>query len=150
MSQRPNIDRSGQYAVVRYRGGARGEKIVDDCFQEPTRIRIGVGEVPRGIDEVLYEMAEGETRTVTIPPEKAYGQHDPAGVHIFQRSAFPNGADIHEGFVGKWLNPISQQYIPAICARETEDFVQIDFNHPLAGKPLEYEIQLVRIEEYGA
>lgn len=148
MKQHPNIDRSGKYAVVRYRGGAQNEEIVDDHFQEPTRIRIGVGEVPRGIDEALYQMEIGETRTVIIPPEKAYGHHDPAGVHFFQRSTFPNGKEIHIGFTGKWRNPITQRFIPAICTKETEDYVQIDFNHPLAGKTLQYEISLIDIEDY--
>lgn len=108
---------------------------------------MGVGDVPRGIDEALYSMEIGEKRLAAIPPEKAYGQHDPAGVRVFPRSAFPNGENLEEGFVGRWRNPISRQEIPAIVTKATKDFVQVDFNHPLAGKTLEYELELVAIED---
>lgn len=146
MSSLPNSQRSGKWALVRYIGGIAGETPIDDCWEgEPVKLRMGVGNVPRGIDEALYEMAIGETRAVVIPPEKGYGEHDPSGVQIYQRSAFPNGEEIYEGFVGKWRNPVSQQFIPAICTKATKDYLEIDFNHPFAGKMLEYRIQLVDI-----
>ena len=106
---------------------------------------MGVGEVIRGIDEALYDMEIGEVRTIVLPPEKAYGEHDPAGVQRFLRRDFPNGDDIYEGFVGSWVNPVSQRRIPAICTKATKDFIQVDFNHPFAGKTLEYEIELLGI-----
>lgn len=141
----PNASRSGKTARVRYRGGVQGQAPEDVCWDEPTDIRMGVGAVIRGIDEALYDMKLGERRTVVIEPEKAYGAHDPNGVQRFLRRDFPNGDEIYEGFTGSWLNPISQQRIPAICTMATEDFVQIDFNHPFAGKTLEYELELVDI-----
>ncbi len=143
----PNIERSGKVAHVRYRGGVQGEPPEDTCWDEPTEIRMGTGAVIRGIDEALYDMELGETRTVVLTPDKAYGDHDPAGVQIFPRSAFPNGAEIYEGYTGSWMNPLSHQRIPAICTKATEDFVQIDFNHPYAGKTLEYEIELLEVTD---
>lgn len=141
----PNTERSGKMAHVRYRGGVQGQPPEDVCWEEPTTIRMGVGEVIRGIDEALYDMQVGETRTVVLPPEKAYGEHDPAGVQRFLRRDFPNGDEIYEGFVGSWVNPVSRRRIPAICTKTTEDFIQVDFNHPFAGKTLEYEIELLSI-----
>lgn len=146
MSNLPNPKRSGKWALVHYVGGVQGEEPVDDHWEgEPVKLRLGTGDVPRGIDEALYEMQVGEERTVVIPPEKGFGEHDPAGVQIYQRSAFPNGDEIYEGFVGRWRNPVSRQCIPAICTRATEDYLEIDFNHPLAGKTLEYRIRLLDI-----
>lgn len=91
----PNTERSGKMAHVRYRGGVQGQPPEDVCWEEPTTIRMGVGEVIRGIDEALYDMQVGETRTVVLPPEKAYGEHDPAGVQRFLRRDFPNGDEIY-------------------------------------------------------
>ena len=79
----PNTERSGKMAHVRYRGGRAGPASRRHRWEEPTTIRMGVGEVIRGIDEALYDMQVGETRTVVLPPEKAYGEHDPAGVQRF-------------------------------------------------------------------
>lgn len=143
----PNVERSGKVAHVRYRGGIKGQEPEDVCWDAPTTIRMGVGEVIRGIDEALYDMEIGETRTVTIEPDKGYGEHDPAGEQIFLRSDLEGGADIKEGQVGSWLNPLSQQRIPAICTKATQDYVQIDVNHPYAGKTLEYEIELLDVTD---
>ena len=46
-----------------------------------------------------------------------------------------------------WVNPVSRRRIPAICTKTTEDFIQVDFNHPFAGKTLEYEIELLSITD---
>lgn len=140
--------RSGKTALVRYKGRALGGScaaIEDLSGSDPVKICIGVGQVPRGIDEALYDMEIGEQRTIAIPPEKGYGKHDPAGVRLYQRASFPNGDDLYEGYVGRWKNPLSGQFIPAVCTKATKDYVSIDFNHPLAGKRLEYWIELVDI-----
>ena len=77
----------GKSALVRYRGGAVGEEPVEDHMDgDPVRIMLGAGEVPPGVDEVLYDMEIGEKRTVVIPCDKAYGQHDPEGVQTYPRS----------------------------------------------------------------
>lgn len=49
--------------------------------------------------------------------------------------------------MGSWVNPVSRRRIPAICTKTTEDFIQVDFNHPFAGKTLEYEIELLSITD---
>ena len=56
----PNTERSGKVAHVRYRGGVQGRPPEDVCWEEPTTIRMGVGEVIRGIDEALYDMQVGD------------------------------------------------------------------------------------------
>lgn len=143
----PNPERSGRYAHVRYRGGILGEEPEDIRWDEPAVIRMGTGNVIRGIDEVLYDMAVGESRTVVIPPEKAYGDHDPEGVRRYLRSDFPNGYEIGEGYVGSWVNPVSRAKLPCVVTKATQDYLQIDFNHPFAGKTLEYELELLAITE---
>ena len=55
----PNTERSGKMAHVRYRGGVQGQPPEDVCWEEPTTIRMGVGEVIRGIDESALRHASG-------------------------------------------------------------------------------------------
>jgi FKBP-type peptidyl-prolyl cis-trans isomerase 2 len=139
-------ERSGKLALVRYRGGAVGEEPIEDTFGgEPERIYIGVGSVPPGIDEALYELEIGEIRTFRIPPEKAYGLHDPQGVRVYPRSMIPGGEALEEGSIFSWTNPASGAQLPVRVLEAKQDYVKVDFNHPLAGKELEYTIELVGI-----
>ena len=137
---------SGRTALVRYRGGVVGEDPFDDCSTgEPERIIIGAGEVPRGIEEALYGMEIGEQRTVIVPCAKAYGEHDPEGVVRYLRSFLADGAELHVGDLVTWLHPVSQRVVPVRIVEETEDTLTVDFNHLLAGKDLEYWLELVDV-----
>ena len=138
--------RLGKYALIRYKGGALGEEIVEDhSTGEPKRVRIGYAEVPNGIDDVLFEMEIGESGTVIISPDKAYGYHDPEGVQLRLRSSVPDGDNLEVGSVLGWRSPITKQILPVRVVEATEDYLKLDYNHPLAGKALEYWIELVDI-----
>ena len=103
-----NNSRFGQAAFVHYRGGVEGEKPFDDhSTGDPVKIILGAGAVIPGIEDVLSEMEVGEERTVTVPPEEAYGRHDPDGVQIYPRTMFPFGDELEVGSVFKWTNPAS-------------------------------------------
>lgn len=141
-------DRLGKYALVRYRGGALGEDVVEDYSTgEPQRIRIGYCEVPNGIDDLLFEMEIGDSGTVTISPDKAYGEHDPAGVQIASRSEIVDGYDLKVGDILGWRSPYTRKTLPVRVIEAYDDYVKLDYNHPLAGKTLQYWIELVDIVE---
>lgn len=136
----------GKTALVHWKGGAAGEDIVDDCSTgEPERIDLGAGQVPRGLEEAIYDMEIGEQRDVIIPPDKAYGDHDPAGVVKYLRSFLADGFDLHVGDLVAWEHPVSHQMVPVCVVEENDYEVVIDFNHPFAGKELAYWIELVDI-----
>lgn len=140
---------NGCSALVFYHGGARGEDEIEDhtprTQEEPEEILLGSGEVPPGVSEVLYDMAIGEERRAVIPCEKAYGRHDPDGVQRYPRTGIPGGDGLEEGTVFAWRHPVSGRDVPVVCTGATEDTVVIDFNHPLAGKDLEYWFKLVDV-----
>ncbi|MDR2672734.1 MAG: FKBP-type peptidyl-prolyl cis-trans isomerase [Coriobacteriales bacterium] len=139
-------ERSGKCALVRYKGGAAGEEPVEDhTGAEPERIFIGTGAVPPGIDDALYDMEIGEQRTVLIPPQKAYGFHDPQGVRVYPRSMIPAGDELEVGSIVSWVNPLNNVTLPVRVIEATDDYIKLDFNHPLAGKTLEYWLELIDI-----
>ena len=104
---------SGKTAHVRYRGGPVGEPVLEDCTAgEPERIVMGAGEVPRGIEEALYDMEIGEQRDVVVPCAKAYGDHDPEGVVRYPRSFLAEGATLHVGDFVTWEHPCRTRWFP--------------------------------------
>ena len=137
---------SGKTAYVRYQGGPVGEPALEDCTAgEPERIVMGAGEVPRGIEEALYDMEIGEQRDVVVPCAKAYCEHDPEGVVRYLRSFLAEGATLHMGDLVACEHPVSHQVVPVKVVGETEDTLTVDFNHLLAGKDLAYRLELVDV-----
>lgn len=136
----------GKCVYIRYKGGVLGEEPFDDRSQgEPVKIILGAGSVIPGIEDVLSEMAEGEERTVVIPPEEAYGTHDPDGVQTYPRTMFSFGTQLEAGDAFQWTNPASGMPIPVRVIDATRDAVTVDFNHPLAEKTLEYWLRVDRL-----
>ena len=141
-----NNSQFGKCAYVHYKGGVLGEEPFDDrSAGEPVKIILGAGAVIPGVEDALSEMAEGEERTLVIPPEEAYGRHDPDGVQRYPRTMFSFGAELDEGDVFQWTNPASGLPIPVRVLEAHEDAVTVDFNHPLAEKTLEYWIRVEKI-----
>lgn len=142
------VERSGKCAHIRYRGGEAGEDPVDvHMEEEPDRVYIGTGAVPPGIDEALYDMEIGEQRTVRIAPDKGYGMHDPQGVRVYPRSMIPHGDELEVGSIISWENPLNRVLLPVRVLVATDDYVKVDFNHPFAGRELEYWIELVDVTD---
>lgn len=141
-----DVTRFGKYALVRYRGGALGEEPVEDYSTgEPQKIRLGHRAIPRGIEDVLFEMEIGESGTVIVGADKAYGQHDHAGVQVLPRIEVPDGDTLEVGSVLGWRSPITKEILPVRVIGADENYLKLDYNHPLAGKDLEYWIELVDI-----
>ena len=143
---------SGKRALVRYRGGIVGEKPFEDFTEgDPEVILVGGGFVPRGVEELIYSMNIGEQKQAVISCDKAYGAHDPEGVQRYTRSFVRNGYSLQEGDVFAWKHPVSLKEVPVRCVEANEHTVTVDFNHPLAGKDLEYWFELIDvIDDSGA
>jgi FKBP-type peptidyl-prolyl cis-trans isomerase SlyD len=90
-----------------------------------------------GLDEILLQMNVGEKRTVDIQPEKAFGQRDQAKVHTVPEAEFKkHGTTPKPGLV------VDADNMRGRVVSVTSGRVMIDFNHPLAGKVLTYDIEV--------
>lgn len=138
-------ERFGQVAYIRYRGGAFGEATTDEHMDEPVRIVLGMGDVCPGLERALFEMEVGERRIVLIKPEDAYGDHDPKAVETYPRVMIPGGEALEVGSVLGRMNPKNGIKMPVRVVAATDTHVTMDFNHPFAGKSLEYEVVLERL-----
>lgn len=136
----------GKCAHIYYSGGVKGEELYDvHTSGEPVKIVLGAGQVAPGIEDALSTMCTGEEKTVVIPPEQAYGSVDPDGIQVYPRSMFSFGNELREGDVFRWTNPASGKPIPVRVIESYDDAVRVDYNHPQAGKTLEYWLKVVEI-----
>lgn len=105
---------------------------------------VGAGLMIKGFDENVVGMGEGEVRTFTLAPEDAYGPIHEEAYRLFPKEAFGDN-DIEVGGVVEGNNGQGQPMMARI-ANISDDGVLLDLNHPLAGKNLTFEVELIEIE----
>jgi len=135
----------GDTVRVHYTGRLEDGTVFDTSIdRDPLQFTIGEGWLIPGFEEAVVGMNPGESKTTTIPADKAYGPYYEEMVVEVSRSQFPEDL---EPEVGQQLQ-ILQADGRAIVVRVTEvseSSVTLDANHPLAGKDLIFDIQLMEI-----
>ena len=135
----------GDTVKVHYMGKLDDGTVFDSSEgRDPLQFTVGEGQVVPGFEEAVIGMELGESKTVKIPADKAYGPHDREKVGIIDRSQFPADMELE---VGQELTvrPPSGEMITATVIDVSETSVTVDANHHLAGKDLTFEIELVEI-----
>ena len=105
---------------------------------------LGTSKIIPGFTDALLGMTEGESTTVTLQPEEAYGLVDPEGVRPVPKSAFGDDFVFEVGLMVQGNGPRGP-FVAKITSIE-DDIVNLDFNHPLEGKVLNFEIELVSVQ----
>lgn len=132
---------TGDTVRVHYRGTLEdGEEFDSSQGREPLEFTLGEGCVIPGFEDGVLGLDEGESRTVTIAPEDAYGPRNEDLVHVVEADAFAGEAP----YVGAGVQLVAPDgsLLDATITEVREDGVVLDFNHPLAGKTLKFDIQL--------
>lgn len=136
---------AGDKLRIHYTGRLDDGTVFDNSEgREPLEFTIGNGEIIAGLDQGVIGMTVGETREVTIPPEEAYGARDESRIQAVPREAIPDHIPTEPG---TQLSVQTQdgQTIPVTVAKSTESHVELDANHPLAGRTLTFDVTLVEI-----
>lgn len=138
------MSNEGKKVKVHYSGTLDDGSKFDSSYDrgEPLAFTCMAGQMIPGFDEAVRTMEVGEKITVKIPAADAYGERDEAKVAHIEFSMLP-GSDRLE--VGQHIRLASAQGIPMPCVVTAKDdtSVELDMNHPLAGKDLTFEIELL-------
>lgn len=134
----------GDRIAVHYVGRFENGELFDSSYEggEPIKFEVGAGMVIPGFDNAVLGMEIGDKKTVVIPPAEAYGEKDDEYMFTVQKSEFPEGADIKEGAMFQ-MQSGNGDIIPVVVAKILGDDVTLDANHPLAGKTLAFDLELV-------
>lgn len=137
--------RTGDTVSIHYTGRLDDGSVFDSSEgRDPLQFEVGAGQIIPGLDQAIEGMAVGETKTVSIEPEQAYGPVNPDARQAVPRSSIPDEIPLDVGTPLQVETPEGHT-VPVIVAEVTDEAVVLDANHPLAGKTLNFEIELVQI-----
>lgn len=146
-TENTNLVKSGDRVSVHYTGKLKDGTVFDSSEgRSPLTFAIGAGQVIPGFDKAVTGMKISEKKTFTIPAAEAYGPVVKELVLEIPRNKLPPQPDPQVGMQLVMRGPQGQQ-VPAMITKVEIDKVTIDINHPLAGKDLTFEIEVVGIND---
>lgn len=137
--------KKGDTVKIHYTGKLEDGTVFDTSrSRHPLQFKLGNGQVIEGFEQAVTGMNVGETKTTTIPVEKAYGPRRDDMIVTLKRDQLP--ADVAPE-VGQRLELTQEndQNILVTVTGVTDSMITLDANHPLAGKALTFELELVSI-----
>lgn len=138
---------SGKVVSIHYTlADDEGSVLDSSSGGEPLAYLHGAGNIVPGLERELTGKHVGDAVKVRVPPEEGYGLHDPRGVRRAPRSAFPPGARVEAGMEFA-VESDDGRVIPVWIAAVAADEVTVDFNHPLAGVALNFDVTVAAIRD---
>lgn len=137
--------KSGDTVAIHYTGTLLDGSTFDSSEgREPLEFEVGSGQIIPGLDVALPGMAVGDKKVVKIGSEDAYGPLNPEMRQAVPREGIPADIPLEVGTQLQMQTPDGQA-LPVMVVEVDEATVTLDANHPLAGKDLQFDIELVKI-----
>ena len=136
--------KKGHNVKVHYKGTLDDGTEFDNSKNRGTTLdfEVGSGQLIKGFDNAVQGMGIGEVKTVTLSPTEAYGEVDPSLTREYPKTAFPPDMEFEVGDEVHGHAPTGQPIVATIDSF-TDESVTLNHNHPLAGKELTFEIELI-------
>jgi len=128
--------------AIRLADGMLVESSFDD---EPVSFVIGDGTLDKGLELALLGLVAGARQTLTLMPGQAYGRRDEAALQQVRKAQFPEDMLLEPGQIIGFTSEDGEEMAGAIVETGGE-YVKVDFNHPLAGREIEFEVHILAVE----
>jgi peptidylprolyl isomerase len=140
------VAQEGSTVSVHYKGTLNDGTEFDNSYTrgEPITFQMGSGQMIKGFDTALSGMSIGEKKNFNLSPGEAYGEKKDDLVQPVPRTNFPNDFQVVVGATVQGQNPDGQVFMAKILDQDVGT-VTLDFNHPLAGENLTFEVELVQV-----
>jgi FKBP-type peptidyl-prolyl cis-trans isomerase SlyD len=109
----------------------------------------GANNIIPGLEEALDGKSAGDSLSVSIEPSRGYGERDPAKTQAVPRNMFPADTNIEVGMQFHAQGPNGEMVVVTVAAVEADN-VTVDGNHPLAGVPLNFAVEVVDVRDASA
>jgi FKBP-type peptidyl-prolyl cis-trans isomerase 2 len=142
------VIKKGDKVKVEYVGSLEDGTVFDSSknHDSPLEFIVGAGQLIKGFDDAVVGMKVGDEKEISLPPDEAYGQHNPEFVKDMPRNLFPKEQEIKPGMVFM-VDLQDGRKIQVRVSKVSENNVTIDLNPPLAGKTLKFKIKILEITQ---
>ncbi len=150
----PNQDTriaEGSQVLLHFEVSLENGTVIDSTFTrpEPVSLTIGDGSLLEGFEKVLMNLRAGDTRTAHLEPEQAFGEWNADNVQTFSTAQFAaTGSSPEIGMMMEFEDK-GKNTLPGVVSNVTADDVEVDFNHPLAGQPVLFKVQIFKVTPAG-
>lgn len=120
--------------------------VIDSNFDgEPASFVVGDGKLLSGFEKLLFGLREGAKASFLITPDQAFGQPNPDNIQQIQRDRFDNSMELTEGLVLSFEDASGGE-LPGVVTELDEEIVTVDFNHPLAGRDIIFDVEILDVK----
>lgn len=136
----------GTTVTLHYKGTLEDGTQFDNSYDrgEPITVTVGSGQLIEGFDTALLGMTAGETKSFTLSAAEAYGETNPDAQTVLDKAIFPDDFEFSSGMAVPLTGPEGKPFMAVIT--EIEDTtVTADLNHPLAGKSLTFDLEILSV-----
>ena len=123
---------------------ADGSEVISTFGASPATLRLGSGQLAASLELCLVGLAEGTRREFRLAPEAAFGAHNPQLLQRIAKQAFPAGTTLESGKLIELESPGGAGYAGLVLELD-ETHALIDFNHPLAGQAIRFEVEIIGV-----
>lgn len=112
---------------------------------EPLEFALGDGTMLEALEDFLLGMRAGQRATWSVSPEQGFGYPDAEAVHVMPRNDFPADMDLAPGVIIAFTTPAGDEVPGTVTALDDAE-VTVDFNHPLAGRTLSFDVEILAVQ----
>ena len=135
----------GKKVTLDYTLTVDNKEVETSVGKTPLSYTVGAKNIIPGLESQLNGMHMNEEKVVNVAAKEAYGEVDPKAFKEFPKTSLPKGLDPKVGMVLQATAPDGSKF-PAVISELKGDNVVLNFNHPLAGKPLTFKVKILKIE----
>lgn len=114
-------------------------------FGKPAKLVIGDGSLSDNFEQCLLGLQAGDSQSIELAAADAFGAPNPDNIHYMERSKFVGDAEVEVGTIMAFSGPDGME-IPGIITEIAGDSVTVDFNHPLAGQDVIFDVEILSVE----
>ena len=120
--------------------------VIDSTGEKPAEFTVGDGKLLPGFENALFGLRAGDERALSLEPEAAFGIPNEENVQRIKRSSFQSNMVLTEGLMMSFSDAQNTE-LPGVIVSVDEQYVEVDFNHPLAGKVILFDVAIVGVEQ---
>lgn len=124
-------------------------EVVDSTGETPATFKVADGNLLPGFEQAMFGLRAGESAVIPIEAEQGFGLHKEENLQKMKKQTFSPDLELEEGLVVSFANERKEE-LPGVISRVEEDLVEVDFNHPLAGRDLVFEVSIISVTQVSA